>query len=225
MAMYPEEFRTIAVDLVLGDSSITVIPRDSDASAMLQRVLDYAPDSLAIKSGGVSTDNGGVNGAYLNFGGESYLRVEGNVTSDDYAGAIKLHLDLTGVSPEAISKLRGYLWYNTRVEPSSTIDKFCLVPDRVCKFCGKSIVNFGEMEWSVCNECAAKCEHVYKKMVGHYNGNIALLPCCDRCGRMDPGFVPSDDPMEDTIRTVSEGPLSALVLNHTDGTTTTITKK
>ena len=54
MTMYPEEFTTIAVDLNLDGRDVLIVPRDDTASAVLQLILDQAPESLKLHSGGMA---------------------------------------------------------------------------------------------------------------------------------------------------------------------------
>lgn len=225
MTIYPEEFTTIVVDLNLDGRDVLVVPRDDTASAVLQQILDQAPESLKLHSGGMAGNHQKITGAYLYCGGVSYSRTENHMTSTDYRGAIKVHLDLTAATDEFIGVLRGNMWYGIKVDPSSSVDNFRLQPAKPCKVCGNPLANFGEMEWTTCESCASKCEHQYVEGVGTINGNIAHMPFCDLCGRVDPGWQPNENPIADLLNTVAAGDLAMLVLDHQDGSTTSITKQ
>jgi hypothetical protein len=115
------------------------------------------------------------------------------------------------------SRLRNMGW-NTGgmiVQPDSTVDAIKLAPAQNCKQDGSLLATFGELTSRVCDACAAKCEHEYTMGMGYYAGNVAYLASCTKCLRVDPDWKPSEDPLEDTLRLVSEGVLDALFLGDT----------
>lgn len=230
MTQYPDQFTPTRVDLFIEEPNLRVVPLDEDAAATLQHIIDGAPQTFVLHTGGMKTSDGHtIIGAYLNCGGERYQATTekeyGSHTTTEYRDAIKAYLDLSVADEMAIDVLRGMMWYGLQVDPSSTFDNFHLIPAVKCKVCEASITRFGAMEWRVCDNCVAKCEHVYKEMAGYYEGNIAYLPCCERCGRADPKWTPNADPAVDMLNTVAKGGLDVLILEHNDGSTTTITKK
>lgn len=202
MPIRREEFTTIAVDLRKDDTTIVLVPRDDIASAMLERILDEAPESLVVHSSGVESVNSRrINGAYLNFGGECYRRTEGNWSTADYAGAIKVRLDLSGVSYASVSRLRSLMWYGLRVDPTSTLENFQLVMTGICKVCENKLNELLEAEWSICDVCASVCDHDYTEGLGMANGSIARMTFCKVCGRAHPDWKPSEDQVKDALDT------------------------
>jgi len=58
---------------------------------------------------------------------------------------------------------------------------------KYCKFCGGAMISYLACEWSICDACAAKCEHEYKR--GPVHGpeiDIGMGEFCRLCGRGKP---------------------------------------
>lgn len=227
MNMRPEEFTTISVDLHQAKSNIVLKPLDHTALITLQLVLDKAPESLDVHSGGISgTNDNTINGAYLHFGGKYYRRTKGNLTRGDYEGSLKVYLDLGDVSnyPD-VAVLRSLMWYGLRVDPTSTVENFLLVMAGMCKVCDNKLDDLSNAEWSICNGCATICDHNYTKGLGRTNVSISHMVFCKICGRAHPDWKPSQDPMKDMLATVTSGDLAALHIGHPDGSSTVITRQ
>jgi hypothetical protein len=208
---------------------ILLTPRDASASSVMQQIVDAAPESLRWHSKGVMYDDNDrlIVRAYFACGGSSYQRRDGNVTTTDYEGAIKVILDLAGIEDEtALRRLSDLGWFTgIVVDPSATRDSFRLGSAGICKVCGNQVKRGIGLEWRVCDTCAEKCDHQYVMGVGQVNGHLAHMSFCDVCGRADPSWIPNDDPMVDVLNTVASGDLAALVVQHPDGSSTLITQQ
>lgn len=134
MTQLKHAFTRITVDLRPDERAIVVIPRDEIASAVLERILEYAPDTLVANTGGMAINDAyDIIGAYLNCGGEAYqhtthFEAGGSSTGTEYRNAIKVMLDLTEADKAAIEQLRSYFWHGMLIDPSSTIDNFRILP-------------------------------------------------------------------------------------------------
>lgn len=130
MTAYPEEFTTITVNLRKELGAIVLAPSDSEAVVILQQVLDTEPSSFTVNYDGFS-GVGTIDGIYLHFGGERYQREVGDYTSIDYRGAIKVHLDLSKVSDQAlVESLRLLVGRGVRVVEYATLEHFALISAR-----------------------------------------------------------------------------------------------
>lgn len=216
MPIHSEEFTVISVDLRKVGNTVVLKPCDDIASAMLERVLDKAPESLKAHSNGLSVNNNRdliITGAYLSFGGEYYPRTEGNWTTADYAGAIKVYLNLSGASDRtSVSMLRGLMWYGLEVDPSSTVENFQLVMQGTCKICGNKLNELLEAEWSVCDACASICNHDYTEGLGMANRSLARMTFCKVCGRSHPDWKPSEDQVKDALDTAHSKEIAVFYL-------------
>jgi hypothetical protein len=229
---FDEEFTAIKVDVKTNPGGdVILIPRDEFGKNTLQQILDGRPDTFVWRSMGMKyTDRSKERmiGARFACGGTSYLRkVSINGWATDYEGAFKVRLDFEDAEDiDAIARLREYAWFaGMIVGATSTNEEFHLMFAAPCKECGGLLRNFAELEWKVCDSCAANCDHKYVEGVGQANGQLVHLPFCRKCGRGDPAWAPSDNPLEDMLQTVLAGDIDILALAHPDGSTTTISKK
>lgn len=226
--------RTVRIDAHMESGIIVVVPLDSESRAVLQSVLDAPTEcrgwkfcGSTYKTPGIKDELIGVNYAC---GGEDVIEREKsrpNYSRHTTHGLVELYFDLWLVTDDdARYAMRDYGFFaSTVVKDTSTADRFELVCGKPCKVCGGRLSTFAEVEWKVCNNCSAICEHEYKEGVGQSNGQVAWLPFCRKCGRGDPDWEPNEDPFVDAANTVQEGGLDGLLLRHPDGSSTMITKK
>lgn len=65
--------------------------------------------------------------------------------------------------------------------------KAIVVTAKYCKVCGRAMINLVACEWSVCDDCDAKCEHAYVRGAVHGGGlEIGVREFCQKCGRVKP---------------------------------------
>lgn len=219
----------VAVNLVMDGDTIVLSPLEHVGQEIFQSILDGGAETRRWHYMGcrVNREDNRLQGVWFACGGEAYRRVEGNISEADYRGAIKVYLDLSSVEEvAALRAIRGYGYYGGGVtlKESSIARRMFLENPNACKICKGNLRNQTEMEWKVCDACSKVCDHVYKWGVGQSDNSIAYLRFCNRCGRGDPTWEADEDPMIDAIRTVTDGPLVALALQHPDNTTTLITK-
>jgi hypothetical protein len=233
MPLGVEDYQHTNVNLALIDGTLVLSPVNTDSATLLQQVLDAAPDALSWHSQGKRYDDPSsyirrLIGVYVACGGESHQRTEGNVTTSDRRGSIKLYLDLSACDDiEALRILSRFLWSTgVSVEPGSTRFALRLYATVACKVChGRLTHETKALDYWTCNDCADNCQHEYVEGAGVANGNLAHMRYCKKCGRADPTWQPAEDPMEDLLNVVAKGDVNMLLLDHRDGTSTTITKK
>lgn len=233
MTQHPEWFTVIKVDLKMDGHTVLLTSVDNAGAAMMQRIFEGGPETFNWKTGGTKyTDSGksGVLGFYINCGGTPYQHTErtpqgGSYTTSEYQNAIKVFFDVSEVSDEyAVWKIRGFNYFtDITLDNSSTAEEFRLTPTALCKVCKGSLVKFIELEWRVCDECSAKCEHDYVEGPGRSKGQLVYLRFCDKCGRGDPAWKCSDSPLANAIEVVEKGGLDMVILEHEDGSQTIIT--
>lgn len=225
--VYDEEYTTVKVELEMDGQSVRLTPADDVARQTMRVIVEHAPDSLYWHFQGVSrNEDGDIVKARFACGGTRYERRGGNSTTIDYRGSVKVAFDLSETDRIAAHTMRNFGYYSgVVVDSSATEDLFILNPAQGCKLCGGSLGRRIELEWQVCADCAAKCEHVFVEGVGQANGHLAYLPFCEKCGRGDPEWKPNDDPMFDMLNVVANGGVAVLILENPDGTFTLITKE
>jgi hypothetical protein len=226
-----DEVPRIKVRVAMSENCLLVEPIDDNGAEVLQQVIDGMPDTQEWHFNGATyltprTKDLLVGVRYW-CGGEMRRQQEGNVTRTVYDGAVRVYFDLTEVEDQKSRYSMLYYGYfaGVSMDADSTAHQLQLRPAKVCKICHGQLSRFMELEWKVCDTCATICNHDYVEGVGQAGGHIAYLPFCQKCGRGDPNWKPSEDPREDMLKTVSEGGLHMLVLAHPDGSSTVITKK
>lgn len=220
------EFTRITVAVAMDGANLVLAPSDDFSRDQIAIILDAGEDRRQWNFMGSRYRDSHIKdlfiGARFACGGQSYRRTEGNSTFIDYRNAIKVYLDLEKAKDmRARYAVRdfGYFSGGVIVLDDSTADRVVLVPKSKCKVCGGPLVRFIELEWKVCNACHKVCEHEYEEGIGQASGRIVWLPFCTKCGRGDPNWKPSDDPIEDIVNTVTKaGGLHALVFKHEKGT-------
>ncbi len=218
------EFTEIQVTVVRDGNNIVLTPDDKFGQERLGAILEAGEDRRLWNFMGSRYNDSFTKeiflGASFACGGESYERRERNVIWTDYRNSVKIYLNLTdNEDTRARYAVRdfGYLSGGMVVIEGSTADRVVLSPMIKCKVCGGPLVRFIELEWQVCDTCHGDCNHDYKEGVGQSNGNIAWLPFCRKCGRGDPDWEPSEDPLDDLAKVVTEeGGIDMLLLKHDD---------
>lgn len=230
--MAHDEATTVKVDAWMENGIVVLSPCDKDGQELMQQVLDGEAETSLWHFQGTKYSEphtkDRIIGVHYACGGTRCNRSKGNVSWTDYDGAIKIHFDLQEVTHvDALYALRdiGYYIGGLLVQSDSTSEQMRLSPAKNCKVCDGLLRKRVELEWRTCDACSVVCEHQYDWGVGQARGQIAYLHFCTTCGRADPGWEPSEDPMEDTIKAVSEGGLDMLFIQHPDQTTTVISKK
>jgi hypothetical protein len=225
MPMHRQEFAPISVTLDLDGHTVLISPDDVVAAATFFRIMSAAPATLAWHSMGVTrhdrTDV--VTGFYVACGGEHYRRTEGSMSSYDYRDAIKVFLEPSAnTDSHAIGTLYAYLSSGATVDPASTDQQLCLIPASTCKQCQQRLTQSNELQWRVCNNCAAICEHIYVMGPGSYRGNLVRMEYCKICGRANPDWEPGADPAQDMLEVVASGDVDALIVRQPGGQDVTI---
>lgn len=214
------------------DGIVLLSPRDKTGQELMQQVLDGGGERSLWQYRGVEHSDPHtrdcIASVFYASGGTRRERHEGNFSETEFDGAINIHLDLQDVADDDARKALRYIGYylgGLRVEPDSTAEQMRLRPKKNCKVCNGLLIKRAELEWQICDVCSAICEHEYKWGLGQAGGRLAHMPFCTKCGRADPDWKPSENPAEDLLKTVSEGDIDVLVLNHPDQTATILSKK
>lgn len=218
----PVQVLTVNVEM---DGHVAILsPRDNYGREVMKQVLDAPEEARTWHfNGSRYTDSRrkeGLVGLFFACGGEyGREQIAENHVRGRYFGLIELFLDFSETeATEGAYALRNYGFFGggVVVQPNSTPEAIKLVNRKECKVCQGPLHTRAEVEWKVCDNCSASCDHHYKMGVGQAAGNIAYLPFCQKCGRGDPNWQPSNNPLEDAAKTVTEGGLDMLFIDTGD---------
>lgn len=222
---------TVPMELFLDEGQMTMKLLSEEAVRLFQEMLGSEPAVWHSCGTSYKRPNGGwgkdfPHGFYYAYGGVmEHEKVEG-FERIRYEGAEELYFSITGEYDQSAAKHLAYwgFYSGIRIEALEP-DRLLITPGADCKVCSKPLVKSGELQWKTCYDCADACDHEYIEGVGESRGNLAYFPFCKKCGRGDPDWKPSEDPMEDALKVVTEGGLSALLLHQPDGDALLITKE
>lgn len=232
VALLEEEYTAVNTRARLDGATIQLVPADADSRQKFHEIIDSGEDYVFWNYNGCKrTDRKSgrrLLGVYIDCGGTPYKRQVRNVLTTDYRDSIKIFIDIDGTADdEARFAMRefGYFTSGMIMLRNSTADCILLVPMKNCKVCEGGLEGSTALQWKVCDNCHHLCEHNYIEGVGIASGNVAWMPFCDKCGRGNPTWTASEDPLEDMVAAVTNnGGLHVLALEHPDGSSTIISK-
>lgn len=180
-------------------ATLTLVPVDLDEEEVVVSLAAMLKpeDKLVYGGRGQDSDNNEFCVVYLHAGSQKEERTEekGNITMHEFVHVGGIKLILQGSAEEdkrEVGRIRDICYYGssgliflgeTVIEGKQALT----ITAKRCKVCNKNMIRRVECEWSICDECAAKCEHKYVLGAIHGGGvNLGVGEYCDICGRGKP---------------------------------------
>lgn len=176
--------------------TLTFVPADSKEEAAVRAITDNAKAGDMLQYKGRESDEGSQDFfvVHLNFGGHLERREQRpGIFTYDIEGGQKFTLRGTTEDDKyAVNGIRNSLFFGSgslTILGTVTINGVpaLVVTIAYCKKCGAAMIGHRACEWEVCDACASKCHHMYKRGAVHgSNVDIAVGEFCMRCGSGEP---------------------------------------
>jgi len=177
-------------------ATLTFVPVEADEEQVIASIAAMLKPEDKLSYGGRERDGNDDKFCivYLHAGGheEEQSETNRNVTVCRTVHVDSVKLTLVGTTEEdkhEVGHIRDTCYFGsgglifigeTEVDGKKSI----ITTAERCKHCGAGMIRYFDYKWSICDACAAKCEHNYVHGAIHGGGtDIGVGEFCDKCGR------------------------------------------
>lgn len=180
-------------------ATLTLVPVEADEEQVIASIAAMLKpeDKLSYGGRGRDGDDNKFCIVHLHAGGreEEKRETQGNATTIRTVHVDSVELVLRGSTEEdkhEVGRIRDTCYFGSGGlifigETEVGGKKAIITTAERCKLCGAGMIRYLDCEWSICDACAAKCEHNYVRGAIHGGGtDFGVGEFCDKCGRGKP---------------------------------------
>jgi len=179
-------------------ATLTFVPVDVNEEQVINSIVEILKPEDKMSYGGRDQDGNDDKFCvvYLHAGShdEEKSVTRGNVTyiRTEYIGGVKLVLrGTTEEDKHEVNRIRDTCFFGSNglifIGVTEVDGKKAIVTiGKRCKLCKAGMIRYNDCEWSICDKCAARCEHNYVLGMVHGRGVVGGTGIgffCDKCGR------------------------------------------